>query len=555
MSTGDDEPTRALPSTAPGGSATPASPAPVEGATPVGRYELLFELAAGGMATVFVGRQRGAGGFQRLCAVKRMHAHLARIPSQSAAFIDEARIASLIRHPNVVSVHDVHQADAEQMLVMDYIDGESLHTVMRAARRRGTRIPRPAALHVVASTLHGLHAAHEQTSLEGTPLGVVHRDATPHNILLGADGSVRITDFGIAKAAERSVHTDTGLAKGKFRYMAPEQARGGALDRRVDVFAMGVVLWELLTGERLWKGQTDAEVLLAVSACQVEPPRKAGVEVPAGLEAVVMKALSAAPDDRHPTAEAFAQALLGWARETGELVAPSEVARLVEELCGADLKKRRELLADVLAGRRPALVPAARGQDEASGSSSTLGASAAHTLDSVDSVKVAARVTDADLVRVRRRRAALLLASALLLAVVAGSAGVWLGAGDRGEAAPSGSAAATSGAPSAPSVVRVHIELGSDTEIAEVRASGISEIEFRSKGAAFDLPRSGTRLTLHVRFADGSEAEQSLIPKESTAIRVLPVVAPSALPPQRPASKAAPALRRAPADLEKNPYE
>jgi serine/threonine-protein kinase len=209
------------------------------------------------MATVYVGRQRGAGGFERLVAIKRMHPHVGVVPELAAAFMDEARIASLVRHPNVVNVHDVHDAGGERLLVMDYVDGASLSAVMRAARKRGERISRPAALRIAIESLHGLHAAHEQHNLEGRPLGIVHRDATPHNILLGVDGSVRLTDFGIAKAAERSVQTAAGLAKGSSPHGAGAGARRRARPPRRR-FAMGTCAGAL---HRQRFDASDAEVL------------------------------------------------------------------------------------------------------------------------------------------------------------------------------------------------------------------------------------------------------------------------------------------------------
>ncbi|HMR11000.1 MAG TPA: serine/threonine-protein kinase, partial [Polyangiaceae bacterium] len=322
---------------------------PASGAPRVGRYELLLEIASGGMATVYIGRQFGAGGFERLVAIKRMHPHVAREPELAASFMDEARIASLIRHPNVVNVHDVHDADGEHLLVMDYVEGASLASVMRGARKRNERISRPAALRILVDALQGLHAAHEQCSLEGRPLSIVHRDATPHNILLGVDGSVRLTDFGIAKAAERSVNTAAGLAKGKFRYMAPEQARGGALDRRVDVFAMGIVAWELLTGARLFDAEGDGQVLLTITAGDYRKPTSVDPTIPADLEGIVMRALGLQPNDRYSSAQAFADAITAWGKQAGELASPSDVARLVHEFCGTDVSAKRKSLGEVLA--------------------------------------------------------------------------------------------------------------------------------------------------------------------------------------------------------------
>ena len=210
-----------------------------------GRYEVLTQLGSGGMAHVYVGRRHGAQGFQRVVAIKRMRAHLLQDTELTAQFADEARIASLIQHPNVVSIHDVHEENGELFLVMDYIDGASLSELMRELRRRRQRMDVDVALRIAVDTLRGLHAAHELRDYNGTFMNVVHRDATPANILLGRDGSVRITDFGIAKAVVREAETQAGFIKGKFSYMAPEQAADEKLDRRVDVFTVGIVLWEV----------------------------------------------------------------------------------------------------------------------------------------------------------------------------------------------------------------------------------------------------------------------------------------------------------------------
>lgn len=548
----------------------PEAPNPVTSAAQVGRYELLLELASGGMATVYVGRQRGAGGFQRLVAIKRMHPHIGAEPELAASFMDEARIASLIRHPNVVNVHDVHESDGEHLLVMDYVEGSSLAHVMRAARKRNERISRPAALRILIDALHGLHAAHEQTTLDGRPLGVVHRDATPHNILLGTDGSVRITDFGIAKAAERSVNTATGLAKGKFRYMAPEQARGGALDRRVDVFAMGVVAWELLTGDRLFDGESDAEVLLAVTGGRYRRPTSVDATIPAELEAIVMKALAPEANERWPTALAFADALAAHGKAAGEVASPTEVARLVHEFCGDDVNKRRKTIGDVLQGRRaPAALSGVAHARRAGGTgSSTAGASAPLTLDSV---KVVPALTPEELARYHARRRLLWGLAAAAGLAVAGAAVTAAVVFSRPRTEPAPAAVVTrvvsAVPPSAPAPLpsTVRVEVSADQDIMGVRGPGIVETQFKDKGAVLQITRADESVTLVVELADGTTIEESLVPKQNTAIRVRSVAQKSTTTPKQ---TAVPGVARptgattgatkptGPAPgLEKNPYE
>ncbi len=268
------------------------------------------------MGSVFVGRQRGAGGFQRLVAIKRMHAHVGSDPELAAAFQDEAHIASLIRHPNVVNVHDVYEVDGEHLLVMDYIDGVAASTLLGAARRSGTTLPRGVALRIAVEALHGLHAAHELRALDGSSLEVVHRiDVSPQNILVALDGTVRITDFGIARAAQRASHTQTGAVKGKARYMAPEQARGESVDRRADIFALGIVLWEMLeAARRLYNAADPHQIHLlaatgAVRSLSSVDPTDAGR--PRGDRHARPRGRSG--HKRWPTAQIFSEQLEAWA--------------------------------------------------------------------------------------------------------------------------------------------------------------------------------------------------------------------------------------------------
>jgi eukaryotic-like serine/threonine-protein kinase len=530
------------------------------GAVQLGRYELLAELASGGMATVYVGRQRGAGGFERLVAIKRMHPHLGALAELAAAFMDEARIASLVRHPNVVNVHDVHETGGEYLLVMDYVDGASLANVMRAARKRGERIGRAAAIRIAIESLHGLHAAHEQHDLEGKPLAIVHRDATPHNILLGVDGSVRLTDFGIAKAAQRSVQTATGLAKGKFRYMAPEQARGAALDRRVDVFAMGIVCWELLTGRRLFEDEGDSEVLLTIAAGNYRTPRSVEPSVAPELEQIVMRALAFDANDRWPTARWFADALEGWARANGELCSGAEISRLVDELAGPEIRRRRQHVADVVAGRAPPvrLGPGPAGARDERGTGSSAATSAPLT---VDSAQVVRAVTPSDLARRRSRRR--LAALALSLAVTSLGAVVLVVRG--GSEAPPAEPSASPMPPAVaePAADRVRVQIASDRDLIEIRAPHATDIRLGDREAELSLPRSNDPLTIVLRFADGAELSEQVIPRDNTAIRVRsPARAEAPAPTQperaRPAARPPGAAKPAPATaggLEANPYE
>ncbi len=547
----------------------------VVGAQQVGRYELLLELAHGGMATVCIGRQRGAGGFERLVAIKRMHPHISANDELAKSFMDEARIASLIRHPNVVSVHDVYESEeeGERLLVMDYIEGVSLAGLMKAARKQKVKIPRPAAVRIIIDALNGLHAAHELKNMDGRPMAVVHRDATPHNLLIGVDGSVRLTDFGIAKAAERSTHTQDGVAKGKFRYMAPEQARGKSLDRRVDIFAMGVVAWEVFTSQRLFKGGTDVEILMEVSEGRIEPMKKAAPDAPEALEKIVMRALSYGPNDRWATAQAFSDALEQWAREAGELTTSSEVARLVDQLCGEQVRQRQTELKDVLHGRRlPAgQKPKARGATAGTGSAS--GTSAPLT---VDSVKVVAAVSEEDLKRARTKRQLSLIAILLGVFALVGVGALLTSAitdsGAQPEAPAGAATTASEHAPTsepAPSLpAKVEIEIVANVGVTGVEAPGAVDVKIDRDTATFALPRSDESVMVEVHLADGSKMTEVVTPKRSMTIhlrvgqgveKVEPVATPTsakATSPPGPKTVVKPDPKPTkPSDLESNPYE
>ena len=272
-----------------------------------GRYQRLRSIASGGMATVYLGRASRPGGFERLVAIKVMHPHLAADPEFVRMFLDEARLAASIRHPNVLSVLDVEATENDVSLVMEYIDGPSLGQLLKSYG--GAKLPIESALRIMIDALTGLHAAHDLAGPGGVPLNIVHRDVSPHNILIGNDGVVRIADFGVAYAQMRLATTQSGQMKGKLGYMALEQLRGQAVDRRSDIYSAGVVLWELLAGERLFTGDTDGALAVSAAAGPVQSPHDIDDKVPGPIDDVCMRALCKSPEDRWPTAAAFAEAL------------------------------------------------------------------------------------------------------------------------------------------------------------------------------------------------------------------------------------------------------
>jgi serine/threonine-protein kinase len=307
------------------------------GAAPrrVGRYLLCGEIASGGMATVYFGRLLGPLGFSRTVALKRLHPAYVKDANFVAMLLDEARVASRVRHPNVVQVLDV-VTEQELILVMEYVQGMALSKLMEAARRTGTP-PSPAvASAIIADVLRGLHAAHEAHDEAGESLELIHRDISPQNILVHQDGMALVTDFGIARATGRLQKTREGELKGKPAYMAPEQLRGETITRRADGFATGIVLWEALTGQRLFGANSEIESVRKVLAGAIDPPSRVRPEIPQAADEVVLRALARDPAQRYPTAAEMQQAL-----EQALPPAPaSAVAAWVQSLAGETLRER-----------------------------------------------------------------------------------------------------------------------------------------------------------------------------------------------------------------------
>jgi serine/threonine-protein kinase len=304
----------------------------------VGRYALFDEIAAGGMATIHLGRLVGPVGFSRTVAIKTLHPQFAKDPEFVEMFLEEARLASRIQHPNVISTLDVATAEGEVFLVMEYVAGESLAKLVRSALKKGDRMPVEIGVSVLSGMLHGLHATHEAKNEQLEPMHIVHRDVSPQNVLVGLDGIARIFDFGVAKAAAmRSQATSDGQMKGKLSYMSPEQLNSREVDRRTDVFAAGVVAWECLTGRRLFSGSDPGEVLAKVLTLDVAPPIEVLPSIPRGLSDAVMRALERSPEQRWQTARDFAIEL----ERNSALAAPHAVGDWVERNASEAVQDRR----------------------------------------------------------------------------------------------------------------------------------------------------------------------------------------------------------------------
>jgi serine/threonine-protein kinase len=309
----------------------------------VGRYALYDEIAFGGMGTVHLGRVLGSAGFSRVVAIKRMHRDLSREPELVTMFRDEVRVTSRVRHVNVVGTLDAVVDGHEVLLVMEYVHGEALSTLLDLMNQARIRVPANVATTIAIGVLHGLHAAHEARSETDEPLNIVHRDVSPSNVLVGVDGVPRVVDFGIAKSLGRRQHTRDGQIKGKPSYVAPEVIDGRKADRRADVYSTAVVLWETLTGARLFDGESDGVIMAKVLAGPVSNLRSERPEISETLEAIVLRGLSTDPDKRFSTAREMALAL----QEEFGVMAPAELGDWVAEVARESLAQRARSLVDV----------------------------------------------------------------------------------------------------------------------------------------------------------------------------------------------------------------
>ncbi|PTL78171.1 serine/threonine-protein kinase [Vitiosangium sp. GDMCC 1.1324] len=313
-----------------------------------GKYQLIKRLAMGGMAQIYLARQRGPEGFEKLVVVKRILPHLAENDEFVRMFLDEARIAARLDHPNIVQIFDLGAQDDSFFIAMEYIHGEDLRRVWKRAERSGQLIPVPLVCRVMIEACAGLDHAHKKVDANGKPLNIVHRDISPQNILLTFEGRAKVVDFGIAKAADQATETRSGVLKGKYSYMSPEQASGQKkLDCRSDIFALGVVLYELLTGARLFKRTNDMATLQAVAECDIKPPSQLNPRVPKDLDPIVMKALARAPEDRYAEALGLQLALEDWLIAHQLPSSTAHVAAFMQDLYAARLAEEAKL-GDVL---------------------------------------------------------------------------------------------------------------------------------------------------------------------------------------------------------------
>ncbi|WP_236607668.1 serine/threonine-protein kinase [Sandaracinus amylolyticus] len=312
-------------------------------------YVLVGKLGHGGMAEVFLALSQGPNGFRKLLVIKRLHAHMKDEPQIVEMFLDEAKLAARLHHPNVVQTNKVGSHRGHHFLAMEYLDGQPLNRVIKRTRDDHGVIPPPIAARVVSDALDGLHYAHEARDYDGTPLQIVHRDVSPHNLFVTYDGQVKLLDFGIAKAVTQESNTRTGLIKGKFAYIAPEQARGEVVDRRADLWSMGITLWECLAGRRLFRGASDVAILHATLNDEIPRLGDVVTGVPDELARIVDKSLQRNPDRRYATAAEFKQDLDDWLATQSRASSRTTLAALMRTVFSDTIEAQKESLRVCLA--------------------------------------------------------------------------------------------------------------------------------------------------------------------------------------------------------------
>ncbi len=299
--------------------------------TRLGRYELLKQLAIGGMAEIFLAKARGIEHFEKLVVLKRILPQYASCQEFVTMFLDEARLAATLQHANIAQVYDIGEDKGCLFFTMEFINGEDARSLLKRVVNKRRRLPVEHALTIVIGAAAGLHSAHEKTGFDGRPLNIVHRDVSPANVLISFDGCVKLIDFGVAKAAERQTETVAGTLKGKVAYMAPEQCRGEPLDRRADVFALGILLYELTTSRKLFRGNEYA-ILKQITDKPITPPSRIRSTYPPELERIVMKALAKDAVDRYPTAQHLQLDLERFARTSGMVTSSLKLGEYMRDL-------------------------------------------------------------------------------------------------------------------------------------------------------------------------------------------------------------------------------
>ena len=337
--------------------------------TPVrfGQYTLIERMAVGGMAEVFLALRPGVEGFEKRVAIKRIRSHLSTEDAFIKMFLFEAKLAATLQHPNIVQIYDLGKLADSYYIAMEYVSGRDMSKVVPQAEKLGISYPLEYAMLVAADVLEGLAYAHEKVDDYGQPLNIIHRDVTPENIMVGWNGHVRILDFGVAKASSQTDPTRAGEIKGKLSYMSPEQAMGKILDHRTDLFTLGVVLYEWLTGYKLFTGENEMAVLKSIIDGRIYPPTYFRDDVPTGVEDIVMKALSKNRDDRYQSAKEMLFDVRQWL-QVGADFTPTNVhlANFMKQIFADEIERERSMLASAKsyrARRTPPPVPRSTTED------------------------------------------------------------------------------------------------------------------------------------------------------------------------------------------------
>jgi serine/threonine-protein kinase len=478
----------------------------------IGRYEIAGRIALGGMAEIVLARLLGPSGFERPVVIKRILPHLAEDPAIVDMFLDEARIVARIRHPNVVQVSELGRHDGELFLVMEYLEGETVASLVRRLSGRGRRCDHDLAAYVCACVATGLHAAHELRDEDDVCQDLVHRDVSPQNVFVTYDGAVKVLDFGIAKVADRVTKTVTGEIKGKLEYMSPEQILGEDLDRRSDLFSLGIVLYEMATGRRLFKRPTTPAIIQAITSEPLVRPTSVDPELPEALSRICTKALARDPADRYSTAMEMRRDLMGFLESSSPEALPEErLAHLMRELFHDRIEEKRGMLRRLRAGSRITSVPAGETDEHI-------------VLPTIEGVEIATRIQRRAARGLRTKRLALgvTLALAVLVAALGAWRGsslieAWRGPSNGGEASPTAPGASDSSSPSVVTAEPITIVVTSTPSGALVSLDG-RELGRTPHEEA--LPRSDEPVLLTLTLEGFEPAEQLVVPNITSRVQV-----------------------------------
>lgn len=466
--------------------------------TRLGRYDVGVRLAAGGTASVYLARLSGPHSFERLVALKIIHDHLLDEPEFIDMFLDEANLASRLSHPNIVHVYELAREDDVLFLAMEYLHGQPLSRLYKRANERGVRLPYDVVAWVGAESAEGLHHAHELADDDGTRLGLVHRDVSPQNIFITYDGQVKVVDFGIARAEGRIAKTALGKIKGKFSYMSPEQAQGQDIDHRADLFALGATVYEVATGERLFKGEDELDTLRKVVSCEVPDPREKRDDFPAELHDIMAKALAPALDARYADGQQFASDLRSFIASRGQPQLRDRLSQLMNELFADERALKERAIVELRQrGLEPAESTAAVTQSEPP-----------------DETRLASEVDSAARAPARRSPVLAVLGGMAVVGLIAvGLAAVVL----RGPDAASAEGPSPAAQPAPPEAVSIEVTVEPELDDAVVTIGGVVVSE---RPARLQVKRGGTAVAVAVSAPGYQPAKMDVVPDRDRAVLV-----------------------------------